>query len=138
MLLAACGALLCLLACRDPNSYQPTNPTKSDPPPPPVLSDPVNGWVSNDTCYPQAVGFGWQAVHGAQFYEIQVSIWDSLFTLHHIVYSNPRIYETGVTASDSTYGGYYWRVRAASSNWNNYTNWSDPFHFSLPNPRPPK
>ena len=128
---SAAVALLCLLACKDPNSYQPFDPTKPDPPAPPVLSYPINGWVSDDFAYPQVVSFGWQRVPGAQFYEVQVS-WDSLFI--HVPYSNPRIYQTSVADSIYDHGLYYWRVRAASRNWNNYTDWSSSFRFALPNP----
>jgi len=123
-------ALLCLLACRDPNSYQPFDPTKPDPPAPPALSYPVNGWKSDLYAYPQNVDFAWQAVPGAQFYQIQVTS-DSLF-------SSPdpglRAYQTSLACSLRTFGVYYWRVRAASSNWNDYTAWSGRFWFALPNP----
>jgi hypothetical protein len=125
--------LLCLLACRDPNSYQPFDPTKPDPPIPPVLIYPTNGWVSDDFAYPQDVDFSWQGLAGAQFYQIEVYR-DSLLRSQYLVYSSRRVYQTSLTVPDSTWGLYYWRVRAASSNWNNYTDWSSAFHFSLPNP----
>ena len=122
--------LLCFLACRDPNSYQPFDPTKPDPPAPSELTYPANGWISDDYAYPQNVSFGWQAVPGAQFYEMQIQT-DSLFPG-----TDPglRVYETSVDYSLQTFGLYYWRVRAASRSWNDYTDWSSPFHFSLPNP----
>jgi hypothetical protein len=127
---SAAVALLCLLACRDPNSYQPFDPTKPDPPAPPVLTSPANGWTSDDYAYPQDVSFAWQAVPGAQFYEVQVNT-DSLF-------SGPspgaRVYQTSVTYPMQGFGLYHWRVRAAGRNWNNYTDWSSTFHFALPNP----
>jgi len=123
-------ALLGLFACRDPNSYQPFDPTKSDPPAPPVLVHPANGWMSDDYRYPQDVSFGWQAVPGAQFYEMQVGD-DSLFLGTQLFW---RVYQTSVVYSFQTFGLRYWRVRAASSDWNNYTGWADPFWFSLPNP----
>jgi hypothetical protein len=123
-------ALLGLLACRDPNSYQPFDPTNPDPPAPPVLAYPADGWMSDDYAYPQNVSFAWQAVPGAQFYEMQVND-DSLFPGTRPFW---RVYQTSVVYSFQTFGVRYWRVRAVSSNWNNYTNWSAPFHFSLPNP----
>jgi hypothetical protein len=124
--------LLCFLACRDPNSYQPFDPTKPDPPAPPVLDYPANGWVSDDFAYPQNVSFAWQAVPDAQFYEMQVSK-DSLFQSIYIPLG-PHIYKTSTADSIRRHGRYYWRVRAASSRWNDYTEWSLPFHFTLPNP----
>jgi len=123
--------LLSLLACRDPNSYQPVDPTKPDPPAPPVLDYPVDGWQSYDYAYPQNVNFGWQAVPGAQFYQIEVSL-DSLSG--SMIYSNPRVYQTAADDSIQSCGLFYWHVRAASTRWNDYTDWSDPFWFSLPNP----
>jgi hypothetical protein len=124
------GALVCLLACKGPNSYQPLDPTKPDPPAPPLLTYPVNRWMSDCYAYPQNVSFGWQAVPGAQFYELQIQT-DSLFPGTH---PGLLVYQTSVVYSLETFGLYYWRVRAASSNWNNYTDWSSPFRFTLPNP----
>jgi hypothetical protein len=126
-------ALLCLLACRDPNSYQPFDPTKPDPPDPPALIRPANGWMSDRYAYPQNVDFAWQAVSGAQFYQLEVYR-DSLLRDAYLMYSAARVYQTMTADSLPYYGIYYWRVRAASTNWNNYTDWSSPFHFSLPNP----
>ena len=124
------GALLILLACRDPDSYQPFDPTKSNPPVPPVLVHPANGWMSDDYAYPQNVSFTWQAVPGAQSYEMQVND-DSLFPATRPFW---RVYQTSVVYSFQTCGVRYWRVRAVSNNWNNYTDWSSTFHFALPNP----
>jgi hypothetical protein len=95
-----------------------------------VLAYPANGWISDDYAYPQNVSFVWQAVVGAQFYELQIQT-DSLFPSTH---PGLRVYQTSVVYSLRRFGLYYWRVRAVSSNWNNYTDWSDPFRFTLPNP----
>ena len=95
-----------------------------------MLDYPVNGWQSYDYIYPQNVNFGWQAVPGAQFYEIQIHT-DSLFPVSH---PGQHVYQTSVTMSMPGYGLFYWRVRAASSRWNDYTDWPDPFWFALPNP----
>jgi hypothetical protein len=130
--LVAC-LVLAVLACKDPNSFQPFDPTKPAPPAPPELVYPINGWVSDDYGYPQDVSFGWQKVPGAQFYQIEVYR-DSLLRSEFLKYSNERVTQTLLTASLSGWGLYYWRVRAASRNWNNYTDWSSPFRFSLPNP----
>jgi hypothetical protein len=127
---AACAVLLCLLACRDPNSYQPFDPTNPDPPAPPVLTYPANGWMSDDYAYPQNVSFAWKAVPGSQFYELQIQT-DSLFPSPH---PGLRVYQTSLVYSLQRFGLYYWRVRAVSNDWNNYTDWSDPLHFTLPNP----
>lgn len=125
--------LLALLACTDPYSFEPGDPTKPDPPAPPGLVYPVSGWVSDDYAYPQDVSFAWQQVPGAQFYQIEVYR-DSLLRSEYLRYSNQRVAQPTLSAPFSGCGLYYWRVRAASKNWNNYTDWSSPFRFSLPNP----
>jgi len=130
--LVAC-LVLAVLACKDPNSFQPFDPTKPDPPGPPVLTYPSNGWTSDKYAYPQDVNLGWQQVSGAQFFQIEVYR-DSLLRSQYLEYSNQRVFQTSLTVPISTYGLHYWRVRAASRNWNNYTNWSSTFEFQLPNP----
>ena len=130
--LVAC-LVLAVLACKDPNSFQPFDPTKPDPPDAPQLVIPANGWISDRFAYPQDVIFVWQQVPGAQFYQIEVYL-DSLLRSQYLFYSNTRVTQTSVTDSLPYYGLYFWRVRAASRNWNNYTDWSSPFRFALPNP----
>ena len=125
--------LLCLLACKDPNSFQSFDPNKPDPPGPPVLTYPTDGWVSDQFAYPQDISFGWQQVSGTQFYQIEVYR-DSLLRSQYLIYANERITQPALTASFSNWGLYYWHVRAASRNWNSYTAWSAPFRFGLPNP----
>jgi hypothetical protein len=44
--LVACF-VLAVLACKDANSFQPFDPTKSDPPAPPELIQPGNDWMSD-------------------------------------------------------------------------------------------
>ncbi len=130
--LVACLALA-VLACTDPFSFDPGDPTKPDPPAPPKLVAPTDSWMSDSYAYPQDVDFGWQAIPGAQFYQIEVYR-DSLLRGEYLRYSNQRVAQPTLSAPFSGCGLYYWRVRAASKNWNNYTDWSSPFRFSLPNP----
>jgi len=129
---ALCLALA-VFACTDPYDLEPGDPTKPDPPAPPGLILPSNNWQSDLYRYPQAVNLVWEALPSAQFYQVEVYR-DSLLQSQHLVYSNARVAQTSVTATLSNHGWYYWRVRAASKNWNNYTDWSSPFRFSLPNP----
>jgi len=125
--------VLALFACKDPNSFQPFDPTMPDPPAPPGLVYPANGWVSDNWGYPQDVDLGWQELPEAQFYQIEVYR-DSLLPSGHLTYANRRVTQTSLTATMPAYGRYYWRVRAASRNWNDYTDWSQPSRFALPNP----
>ena len=130
--LVAC-LLLTLLACRDPFSFEPGDPTKPDPPAPPQLVAPADSWRSDDYGYPQDVAFAWQAIPGTAFYQLEAYI-DWTIDPQHLVFADQRVTSTALTASFSRYGRYYWRVRAASRSWNNYTDWSPPFRFMLPNP----
>jgi hypothetical protein len=125
---SASVALFCLLACKDPNSFQPFDPTKPDPPAPPALTYPADGWMSDDYHYPQDVNLVWQPVSGAEFYGIEVYA-DSL--LRFPGYENRRVTQTSLTVSFGQ-GWHYWRVRAASRTWNDYTDWSSTFRFQLP------
>ncbi len=129
--LVAC-LVLAVLACTDPYDFEPGDPTKPNPPAPPQLVHPEDGW-QGEFRYPQDVSFGWQQTSGAQFYQIEVYR-DSLLRSQYLFYSNTRVTQTAVTASLPYYGLYFWRVRAASRNWNDYTDWSSPFRFVLPNP----
>jgi hypothetical protein len=130
--LAACLALA-VLVCKDPNSFQPFDPTKPDPPAAPQLVAPGDSWMSEDYAYPQAVAFSWQPVSGASFYQFEV-YGEWTIEPRFLVFANQRVTSTSLTTSFSHYGEYCWRVRAASGNWNNYTDWSAPFRFGLPNP----
>jgi len=125
--------ILLALACTNPYDFEPGDPTKADPPPPPELLQPQNGWQSDLYLYPQQVNLGWQALPGALFYQIEVYR-DSLLRTQYLVYANQRATQPSGSAAFSTHGWYFWRVRAASRNWNDYTDWSQPFRFGLPNP----
>ncbi|MCX6843165.1 MAG: hypothetical protein NTX53_12875 [candidate division WOR-3 bacterium] len=127
------AALLCLLACTDPYSFEPGDPTKPDPPAPPQLVAPGDSWMSDDYGYPQEVAFEWKPVPGAVFYQFEAyNEW--VIDPQHLVSANQRVTSPGLTTSFGSCGRYYWRVRAASKNWNDYTEWSQPFRFGLPNP----
>jgi hypothetical protein len=124
---------LALLACRDPYSFEPGDPTKPDPPAPPRLTAPADSWRSGDYGYPQDVAFAWQAIPGPVFFQLEAYI-DWTIDPQHLVFADQRVASAALVVPFSRYGRYYWRVRAASRNWNNYTDWSQPFRFVLPNP----
>jgi hypothetical protein len=81
--------------------------------------------------YPQDVSLEWRAVAGATFYQVEVYS-DSLLT--HLYLSEGRVTTTRVVCTFGSYGTYFWHARAASRSWNDYTDWSAPFRFTLPNP----
>ena len=127
------GLLLALLACKNPYDFEPGDPTKPDPPAPPELVSPPDSWQSDSYIYPQEVSFIFRAIPGAGFYQFEIYL-DSLLRSQYLYSSNSRLTQTSVTMSFPYYGLYFWRVRAASRNWNDYTDWSRPFRFGLPNP----
>jgi hypothetical protein len=131
--LLAVSLVLALLACRDPYSFEPGDPNKPDPPAPPQLTMPADGWRSDSYGYPQDVAFSWQPISGPVFYQFE-AYGDSVIDPQHLVYANERVASAQLTASFGRYGQYFWRVRAASRNWNDYTDWSTPSRFTLPNP----
>jgi len=126
-------AALLLTACQDPFSFEPGNPTKPDPPGPPVLKWPADGELILNYAYPQNLTLEWHAIRGAGFYQVEVHT-DSVpsqSTLHTV---KPDVPDSSLTVRFSRWGFYYWRVRAASRNWNDYTAWSGLRRFILPNP----
>ncbi len=127
------ASTLALLACTDPFSFEPGDPTKPDPPAPPQLTAPADGWRSGDYGYPQSVTFSWQPLSGPVFYQFEAYD-DSALVPDNLVYENKRVGSNTLAVSFYRYGRYYWRVRAASREWNDYTDWSEPFRFLLPNP----
>ena len=132
-LLLSASLVLAILACTDPYSFEPGDPTKPDPPAPPQLVAPGDSWRSDDYSYPQEVAFEWHPISGPVFYQFEAYS-DVTIDPQHLVYANQRVTSPTLTASFSRYGQYYWCVRAASRNWNDYTDWSTPFQFTLPNP----
>lgn len=121
------------ISCQDPFDFQPGDPTKPDPPAAPVLVRPADGEFIPNYAYPQDVEFEWQHISGATAYQYECYN-DSSLNAASLVYSNPRITTNITSVRFTRYGIYYWRVRAVSPNWNNYTAWSRPFKFLLPNP----
>jgi hypothetical protein len=128
--LALLAVLLALFACKDPYSFE----TKPDPPPPPKLTQPAYGWISPDFAYPQDIELAWDGLPGTLFYQVGIYREDSTLQSRSLAWSSERLPYARVTARLGRYGRYYWRVRAASRNWNNYTNWSAASKFALPNP----
>lgn len=126
-------AALLLAGCKDPFSFEPGDPTKPDPPGPPVLKWPADGETIVNYSYPQDVILEWNGVRGAGFYQVEVHT-DSVpsqATLHAL---KPEVASTRVAVRFARWGHYYWRVRAASRSWNNYTAWSAMWQFLLPDP----
>ena len=66
-------------------------------------------------------------------YQVEVYL-ESLPEPVHLYTVVDEIVGPSTTVTFMTYDWYYWRVRAVSSNWNWYTDWSELNSFLLPNP----
>uniref|UniRef100_A0A7C4GGF2 Fibronectin type III domain-containing protein n=1 Tax=candidate division WOR-3 bacterium TaxID=2052148 RepID=A0A7C4GGF2_UNCW3 len=124
---------LLLAGCQDPFGFEPGDPTKPDPPGPPVLKWPENGEMIVNYAYPQDVVLEWFAVKGAGFYQVEVYN-DSVPGPGSLHVRRPDVAGSSVGVRFTRWGFYYWRVRAASRSWNNYTAWSELRRFLLPDP----
>ncbi|HEC78570.1 MAG TPA: hypothetical protein ENI34_05425 [candidate division WOR-3 bacterium] len=128
--------LLCFIlntnpACKGPEEYKPPDDSLAEPPAAPQLLFPPM-----DTEYVLVpdpgvvqIDFDWTAVSGTEYYELEYS-------------SNPD-FINGTTETSSSDGltilfsspmDIYWHVRAASSAWKWYTDWSEVRYFRI---RPP-
>ncbi len=128
------AGLLALLACKDPFDFAPGDPSKPDPPDPPVLLYPPDGERIDDwSGFNIDVEMGWERVAGAMGYQLE-AYFDSVPDPANLVILEDGIYGTSVTVTFPVHHWYYWRVRAVSSSWNWYTDWSELHSFLLPDP----
>lgn len=112
--------------CKDPNDYKPPEDTLDLPPAAPQLVYPLNNTeIYYEDPFPHEVEFQWTAVEGSELYEFQTSndtIFNSIpqqITTNSLIFvfnNNMRI---------------YWRVRAYSSHWQYYTNWSEVWRLGV-------
>jgi hypothetical protein len=129
-LVAALVISLMLVAhgCKDPDEYNPGEPQYPPPGPPELLLP----YADTNLCYGSRhvpVFFDWTTVGGAEIYEIQTDSTLSWSTAEITQTSQPPIiiglYRYAGTAP------WYARIRAGSSNWTNYTDWSETRRFFL-------
>lgn len=117
-----------LISCMDPGDYEPEGPPeKPEPPGPPVMLTPTQD--AEFHCREYAwVQFDWTPVEGAQDYEIQYDTSASFTYAFPYPAYPPASFSLIFYAPMTTY---YARVRAYSSAWTWYTEWSDPRRFYL-------
>lgn len=107
--------------CKDPDEYQPYQDSLISPPAAPQLLNPQDdtGWVYVPGLGPVVVDFEWTPVEGAEYYELHLYSDSTLVdtAVYKVAYNNvtiaflPRLI--------------YWRVRASSSRWTWFTDWSE-------------
>lgn len=125
--------LMSTARCHDPEEYDPNEPLEP-PPAPPVLIYPLpdtNLWGGTH----QLVLFDWTTIPGAGMYDIMVDTSATFTTpatsaLHlEVQVARPPAYiELIRYTSPATY---YTMIRAASTSWTGYTEWSEPRRFFL-------
>jgi len=113
--------------CMDPNEYKPEEPPeKLEPPEAPtvLLPEPDAVFRSKDQCLVQ---FDWSHV-GGQGYEYEID------TTPDFIYDYPHTTSPPIAVLLTFYPPqttYFFRVRAYSSSWIWYTDWSEPRRFYL-------
>lgn len=114
--------------CKDPEDYNPEEP-QFPPPPPPELLLP---YADTNLCHGSPhvpVFFDWTTVSGAELYEIQTDSTLSWSTAEITRVSSPPTYIGLYRYVENA--PWYARIRAGSSNWTNYTAWSETRRFFL-------
>ena len=121
-------AVLIGYGCKDPDEYDPEEPQYPPPGPPQlILPYPDTNLCSGSPF--QNVFFDWSTVSGAEIYEIQTDSTLSWSTAEITRATNPPTYIGLYRYSGNA--PWYARIRAASSNWTNYTDWSESRRFFL-------
>jgi hypothetical protein len=114
--------------CKDPDEYNPEEPLLPPPPPPELLLPHPDTNLCSASSF-QNVFFDWNTASGAQIYEIQTDSTLSWRTAEITRIDHPPayilLYRYAGTAP------WYARIRAGSSNWTNYTAWSETRRFFL-------
>jgi len=113
--------------CKDPNDYAPPEDSLLTPPGPPELIAPANNYTFMAQTFPFNIyiRLEWIPVDEAEVYEIEHTI-DTFPPITD--YSDSNAWTIAVR---DTYRlcDHYWRVRATSSNWIWWTDWSEKWHF---------
>lgn len=123
------SVFLANVGCMDPGQYEPEEPpVKTDPPAGPVVLLPEQDTVFR-SLYSVAVDLDWTEVEDAEGYEYQVDT-DSSFVASYPYQclGHSAAYYAHCFPPITTY---FFRVRAFSSAWTWYTDWSDMRRFHL-------
>jgi hypothetical protein len=119
---------LTFFSCKDPDEYDPNQPL--DPPPdPPTLLFPLPDTNLCSSSAFQNVFFDWNIVGGTEVYQLQVDSILSFETAELLQFSYPPTYVQLYRYTDRA--TYYARIRAGSTRWSNYTDWSEVRIFYL-------
>jgi hypothetical protein len=120
--------LLTIVGCKDPDEYDPSQPLDPPPSPPAILYPMADTNLCSSSAY-QSVFFDWNTIGGAEVYQIQVDSIYSFQTAELFQFSYPPTYVQLYRYTDRA--AYYARIRAGSTRWTNYTDWSEVRRFYL-------
>jgi len=109
------------LECKNPEEYEPGDPSQPPPSAPDILL-PLSDTTFYGTVYP--VIFDWTSIDGAERYEIELDT-NSFFSAGSLytTYSHPFTIQCIRYHSPKT--TYFFRIRGGSSLWTYYTDWSE-------------
>ncbi len=113
-------------SCKNIDEYEPRFDSLSPPPPPPQLISPKNDTIFYfQSPHPNEIKLRWSVVENVEYYQLQIAN-DSTILPN----ANPQNIETCSTTYTVVRNGFFfWRVRAYSSKWTWYTDWSETWHF---------
>ncbi|MEO0122740.1 MAG: hypothetical protein ABIL69_01885 [candidate division WOR-3 bacterium] len=112
--------------CKNPDEYKPKGDSLLPPPAPPRLLTPPDSFVHMPFGSPRLI-ISWENIEDAEIYEINfVAEKGRTWTLQ--LDTNALIQSWADTL---LFDKYKWKVRAYSSKWDYYTNWSEEWHFEV-------
>jgi hypothetical protein len=131
MVILAIFSLSSFQGCKDPEEFTPDEDTLVAPPEPPELLGPTDGFVYNVVIdpinYSYDVILEWTAVEGNELYEVELTT----DTFPPVTVNSPSS-SLIITFRDlHRLCEHHWRVRAGSTHWLNFTEWSDVRTFEL-------
>lgn len=113
--------------CKDPDEYAPYQDSLISPPAAPQLLNPPDdtGWVYIEALGPVIVDFEWTPIQDAEHYD--------LYLYADTTYTDPVTYKVSDNAVTIAFlpRRVYWRVRASSSRWTWFTDWSEIRYFRV-------
>jgi hypothetical protein len=118
--------------CKNPDEYEPPEDSLVPPGELPQPTDPVNGfvymWAYEYQPFEISVEFEWTDVEQAESYQLEYTI-DTFPPI--IMDCESNLYTLLIRDTTGRFCNHYWRVRALSSAWEWFTEWSEQWYFEL-------
>jgi len=112
--------------CKNPNDYRPKEDSLLPPPPPPRLLSPPDSFVHMPLGSPRLI-ISWKSIEDAEIYEIHF-VGEKGYEWTLQLDTNALIQRWADTV---LFDKYKWKVRAYSSKWDYFTDWSVEWHFEV-------